>query len=252
VIRFVADLGNSRLKWGWLDDAGRLVETIALPVNKPRAWTRAWNGLSQRVPAPASWAVASVNPRVARQLEQFLQSQGATIVCWYRSAADVPVRHSLHEPATAGADRAMAVTGACRLMPRGLPGIVVSCGTAITVERINAQGVWQGGAIAVGLTLAARALHRFTAQLPLVEPRESPPAWGSSTRPALESGVYWGTVGIVRELLARHASDVVGDPWIVWTGGDAPILARAISGAAARIEPDLVLIGLAHAVSDRP
>ena len=63
--------------------------------------------------------------------------------------------------------------------------------------------------------------------------------------PALESGVYWGVVGAIRELLARQADDMMGDPWTVWTGGDAPLLAGSIAGNDARIEPDLVLIGLA-------
>jgi len=249
VIRFVADLGNSRLKWGWLDETGRLVETIALPLETPRAWAAAWREWSGRDPGPSSWAISSVNPPVANRLEQFLKTRGAGSVCWLRSAADVSVRHSLDRPETTGADRALAVSAAIRLMPQARPGLVVSCGTAITVERITAEGIWQGGAIATGLGLAARALHLLTAQLPLVELHQAPPAWGSSTRPALESGVYWGVVGAVRELLARQADDLHGDPWLVWTGGDAALLAGPIAGNEARIEPDLVLIGLSHLAS---
>ena len=158
----------------------------------------------------------------------------------------MPVRHDLEGPETAGADRALAVSAAVRLMPQGRPGLVVSCGTAITVERITADGIWQGGAIAAGLGLAARALHLLTAQLPLVELDRAPPAWGSSTRPAVEAGVYWGAVGAVRELLARQAGDLLEDPWVIWTGGDAALLAGPIAGKDARIEPDLVLLGLSH------
>jgi type III pantothenate kinase len=132
------------------------------------------------------------------------------------------------------------------MMPAARPGLVVSCGTAITVERITARGVWQGGAIAPGLGVSGRALHHFTKQLPMVEPRAAPPAWGSSTQPAVESGVFWGTVGAVRELLARQAGDLSGDLWVIWTGGDAALLASPIAGGDARIEPDLVLLGLAH------
>jgi len=246
VIRVVADLGNSRLKWGWLDETGRLVESIALPLEKPGAWAAAWREWSRRDPGPSSWAISSVNPAAAYRLEQFLKTRGAGSVRWLRSAADVPVRHALHEPETAGADRALAVSAAVRLMPQGRPGLVVSCGTAITVERITAQGIWQGGAITTGPRLAARALHLLTAQLPLVELHQAPPAWGSSTRPALESGVYWGVVGAVRELLARQAEDLQGDHWVVWTGGDAALLAGPVAGNEARIEPDLVLIGLSY------
>ena len=100
-----------------------------------------------------------------------------------------------------------------------------------------------------GLRVAARALHNQTAQLPLVELHQAPPCWGASTRPALEAGVFWGTVGAVRELLDRQTADLGNDPWVIWTGGDAALLAGAIAGAEARIEPDLVLIGLCRVLS---
>ncbi len=123
---------------------------------------------------------------------------------------------------------------------------MVSCGTALTIERITDDGTWQGGIIAPGLGVAARALHLLTAQLPVVELRQPPPAWGRSTRPALEAGVFWGMVGAVRELLARQADDMNGIPSVVWTGGDAELLAGPVAGSDARIEPDLVLLGLAQ------
>ena len=77
---------------------------------------------------------------------------------WFCSAADVAVQHELAEPETAGADRALAVAAAIGIAPRGRPGLVVSCGTAITVERISEQGIWQGGAIAPGLAVAGPRL----------------------------------------------------------------------------------------------
>ena len=95
------------------------------------------------------------------------------------------------------------------------------CGTAITVERITADGVWQGGAIAPGLGQTARALNLMTAQLPFIELSQTPPAWGRGTVDSLKAGIFWGIVGAVRELLARQEADLGRDPWVVWTGGDA-------------------------------
>jgi type III pantothenate kinase len=251
MLQVVADLGNSRLKWGRVDEAGRLVETIAVPLGKPRAWAAAWEKWSRDDPEPSHWAISSVNPPLGERLARFVEARGATSVRWFRSAAEVPVRHALEHPETAGADRAFAALAALSLMPRGRSGLVVSCGTAITVERLNDQGLWQGGAIAPGPGLAARALHLHTALLPSVELKEAPPTWGSSTRPAIKAGVFWGSVGTLRELLTRFAADLGGDPWIIWTGGDAALLAGAVAGNDARIEPDLVLIGLARTVGGR-
>ncbi len=247
VLRMVADLGNSRLKWGRIDERGRIVQTVALAVDDTSAWEIAWGSFGGETLAGSSWAVASVNPPVASVLAEFLQERGVGPVAWFRSAADVPVRHALESPETAGADRALAVLGALASQPEGRAGLVVLCGTAVTVERVAADGTWQGGAIAAGLGLTARALHMLTAQLPLVVPREAPPAWGAATLPALEAGIYWGVVGAIRELLTRQSEglDQSQAPWVVWTGGDASTLA-AVGWEEARVVPDLVLLGLAR------
>jgi type III pantothenate kinase len=245
MLRIVADLGNSRLKWGRLDGDGRLAEAVSLPLDDPDAWDAAWRRWNPARALRSAWAIATVNPPLAERLGAFLREQGVAATAWYRSAAEVPVRHGLEHAATTGADRALAVAGALAMSQPGTPGLVVSCGTAITVERIAADGTWQGGAIAPGRALSARSLHQMTAQLPLVNPVAAPAPWGCSTRPALEAGLFWGAVGIVRELLARQAEGLAPAPWLVWTGGDAPALAPWIEWADARIVPDLVLQGLA-------
>jgi type III pantothenate kinase len=250
VLRIVADLGNSRLKWGRIGENRRPEETVALPLDDSSAWNAAWQRWNPAGSAASAWAIATVNPPLAERLGAFLTEHGISSMTWYRSAAEVPIRHELEHAETTGADRALAVAGARALQPPGIPGLVVSCGTAITVERIAADGTWQGGAIAPGLTVSARALHLQTAQLPLVSPSAdpAPPPWGRSTCPALEAGVFWGTVGTVRELLARQAAGLEPAPWLVWTGGDAETLARWIDwgDGTARIVPDLVLEGLAR------
>jgi type III pantothenate kinase len=242
----VADLGNSRLKWARVVESGRLVETIAMPVDKPEAWASAWEEWRRIDPGACQWAISTVNPPVATRLRAFLGANGVDSVTWYESAAQVPVKHELDRAETTGADRALAVAAAVELMPKGRPGLVVSCGTALTIERITDEGTWQGGIIAPGLGVAARALHLLTAQLPIIELRQPPPVWGRSTRPALEAGVFWGTVGAVRELLTRQVDDMSGLPSVFWTGGDAALLAGPVAGSDARIEPDLVLLGLAR------
>jgi type III pantothenate kinase len=108
--------------------------------------------------------------------------------------------------------------------------------------------VWQGGAIAPGLGQTARALNLMTAQLPFIELSQTPPAWGRGTVDSLKAGIFWGIVGAVRELLARQEPDLGGHPWVVWTGGDAALLAPPIFGAESRIEPNLILDALAAAV----
>jgi type III pantothenate kinase len=245
-LRIFADLGNSRLKWGRANPVGTL-DVLALPVDDPSAWSRGW---SQWNPsgAPSSWAISTVNPRVAERLGRFLDAQPDVSVRWFRSAADVPVAHELDSPRTAGTDRAFAVLGA--LAGRSGPGIVVSCGSAITVDRISGDGVWQGGAIAPGFRLAAESLHAMSSQLPMVHPDRPPSSWGRSTVPALEAGVFWGTVGLIRMLVERQAEGLSPRPWVVWSGGDAELLMGPTSLDFPEVlhSPTLVLDGLRHVV----
>lgn len=247
VLRIMADLGNSRLKWARMEEDGRLAPSIALPLDDPSAWDEAWNEWHRNEHEGSHWAIASVNPPVAARLATFLRDRGVDQVSWFKNASDVPIAMDVEGAGTGGADRALAVLAALRHMPGGLPGLVVSCGTAITIERITASRVWQGGVIAPGLFLNARALHMLTAQLPLVRPDQSAPSWGRGTMASLEAGVFWGTVGSLKELLTRQTFAESESPWIIWTGGDAERLASAVCGEDARIISDLVLLGLATA-----
>jgi type III pantothenate kinase len=246
VIRIVADLGNTRLKCAEVRPDGSLGPAIALPIDEPGAWPEALDRLAPGA-AETSWAISTVNPPLAGRLSAWLEGRGVSGIRWFRSAANVRVPHELDRPDTAGADRALAVLAARSLNPPGRPGLVVSCGTALTVERISPAGVWQGGAIAPGLGLSARALHQGTAQLPLIDVAGPPPPLGRSTTPALAAGVFWGTVGAARELIGRQSAGLTPSPYLVWTGGDAPMLAPWVDGGEPRIVPDLVLIGVARA-----
>ncbi len=248
-LRIVADLGNSRLKWGRLDAEGRVDQVLALPVDDEQQWEAAWRdwGLDG---GASVWAIASVNPPLANRLGSFLTRIGVERFAWYRSAAEVPLAHALTEPKTAGVDRALAVLAARECRTAEGAGIVVLCGTAVTVEFLDTEGVWRGGAITAGLSMLARALHTLTAQLPLIVPRAEPEPFGSATLAAMEAGVYWGVVGAVRELIARQSEGQSPPPWVVWTGGDAELLAKAIQRPRSKVLPDLVLHGLAAIAFD--
>ena len=247
MLRIVADLGNSRMKWARVAEDGRLTPSAALPPDDPLTWEGLWDDWHPKPAESSRWAIASVNPPVAQRLAAFLRGHGVLHATWYETAADVPIPMDVEGADTGGADRALAVLAVRELMPLGQPGLIVSCGTAITIERVSAAGVWQGGVIAPGLFLGARALHLLTAQLPLIHPDQSAPFWGRGTLQSLEAGIFWGSVGAVRELIARQTFEGAEKPWVVWTGGDAERLARPVSGDGARIIPDLVLQGLIRA-----
>ncbi len=257
--RLVVDLGNTRLKWAAVAPDGTRGPAVAVAVDDEPAWAASLAHAPGS--AAAHWTIASVRPPAAEALARWLTTQRPDAsVRWFRSAADVPVAHRLARPAATGVDRALGVCQALHEQGGRGPGLVVSCGTAITVDRVGADGGWQGGAIAPGWRVLALALNQATAQLPVANLEDADqatiPALGDETRSALRAGLYWGQVGAVRELITRQRADLDGPSWIVWTGGDASWLARAVLGPGATIRPDLVLDALARlgfaAPSERP
>jgi type III pantothenate kinase len=240
----VLDIGNSRLKWASLSSQGGLSSTGYLPLNQPESWTAALGDAGIQ-PGSTRWWISSVNPPVANQFEQLLKHRKER-AAWFHSAADVPIPHRLTEPKRAGADRALAVLAAIHRHGGRGPGHVIACGTAITVEAIDAGGVWLGGAIAPGLAVNAHALRDRTAQLPAVVPTTPPRPYGATTEPAIAAGIFWGAVGAIRELIDRQAEFLETDgSWIAWTGGDVAKFAPWVEGPGALILPNLVLEGLA-------
>ena len=103
----------------------------------------------------------------------------------------VPITNRYRTPQTLGSDRLAAVIGARSLKP-GKDLLIIDAGTCITYEVIDARGNYWGGNIAPGMQMRLRALHEFTARLPLVEAEGEVPGMGYDTETAIRSGVLRG------------------------------------------------------------
>ena len=144
------------------------------------------------------------------------------------------------KPSQVGADRLANAVAAKAMF--GAPVIVVDYGTGTTFDVVNGKGDYCGGAILPGLGISLRALHDFTAKIPLVKFEKAKIAIGQTTEEAVRSGIYHGAVGTTRELLLKIRKEM---------GKNAPTIAtRGWCGAFKdsrlfkRIEPDLTLTGL--------
>jgi type III pantothenate kinase len=248
VTTILADVGNTRIKLALWGGDRTALEPIALDVDTTDSWETTLAQVGWLKAAGQRWHISSVRPEAADRLERLIERLGGGEIVWYRSAADVPVVQKLGQPERVGADRALAVRAAVRLVGRG-PLAVVMAGTAVTVEKVDEAGCWLGGAIAPGIRPLAEALHRLTAQLPLIDPEREAPAWSNQTEGALAAGLRWGVVGMVRELLERQGLDRRMP--VVWSGGDAEWLAREISWRGSRVVRDLVLVGLGQLADER-
>ncbi len=140
-----------------------------------------------------------------------------------------------------GADRvANAVAAQDRYHP---PLIVVDFGTATTFDVVDRVGNYCGGVIAPGINLSLRALDMAAAQLPRIGIRRPPRVVGRSTIPAMQSGVFWGYVGLVEGIVGRVRAERGEAMEVLATGGLAPLIAGA-TAAIDHVEPDLTLWGL--------
>jgi type III pantothenate kinase len=208
--------------------------------------------------------IASVNDPVAGALEAALRAAGARPLRFGRDLA-VPLPNSLADDSTVGQDRLLGALGAFARSKQAC--VVIDAGTAVTVDFIDGEGTFHGGAIAPGLRMMLRALHEGTAALPLVElsrdllpaeaPREGaeaadetgkPAPFGKDTRRAIALGVVSAVRGMAHELIDRYAEFYEAYPRIVATGGDAPLLFEHDPLIEA-IVPDLTLIGMLEAVT---
>ncbi len=130
-----------------------------------------------------------------------------------------------------------------------LPAIVIDFGTATTFDVIDDQGHYRGGAIAPGINLSIRALHAAAARLPLIGVRKPRTIIGQSTVTAMQSGIYWGYIGMIDGLVERLSSDLErsgfgsSDPYLVATGGLASVF-QGVARSITHIDPDLTLRGL--------
>ena len=140
-----------------------------------------------------------------------------------------------------GADRvANAVAAQDRYQP---PLIVLDFGTATTFDIVDRLGNYCGGVIAPGINLSLRALDMAAAQLPRIGIRRPPNVVGRSTVPAMQSGVFWGYVGLIEGLIQRIRTERGEAMEVIATGGLAPLLAGATK-VISRVDPDLTLWGL--------
>jgi type III pantothenate kinase len=144
-------------------------------------------------------------------------------------------------PSDVGADR--IVNAVAAFARHGGPCIVVDFGTATTFDAISRDGEYLGGVICPGIQISAEALFARAARLPRVEIKRPERVVGTSTVVSIQSGLFYGYVGLVDGILRRMRAELGDDAHVVATGGLAALIGRE-SELIEAVEPDLTLDGL--------
>ena len=144
-------------------------------------------------------------------------------------------------PQDVGADRVANTVAAGSRYKR--PLVVVDFGTATNFDVVDKHGNYCGGVIAPGPNLALQALEMAAAQLPHVAMVRPPTVVGRATVPAMQSGVFWGYVGLLEGIVRRIREERREKMGVVATGGLAQLFA-ASTDVIEKVDPDLTLWGL--------
>ena len=248
------DIGNSATKIGWAFVAAGPAG-MPMPGKTLRFATgqRPSSELFSSLPAePGSWQIVSVHREGARLLTEWLAAHRAEDEVRRLTFRDLPIIVRVAAPERVGLDRLAAAVAANALRQPDRPAIVVGAGSAITVNLVSQDGAFQGGSILPGFRMSAEAL--YTADLlpmALLQPQaEPPPVLGQDTDAAIKSGLFWGAVGAVREIVTKMTVQLAAVPDIFVTGGDLRQLAPHL-GPNARFVPNMVLSGIALAAQRR-
>jgi len=144
-------------------------------------------------------------------------------------------------PAEVGADR--IVNAVAAVEKYGAPCIVVDFGTATTFDCVSAKAQYMGGVICPGIGISADALFERTARLPRVDIRKPARVIGSNTVGSLQSGLYYGYLGLVDGILENLLKEMGEKTKVIATGGLAPLIGPA-SKHIATVDDLLTLEGL--------
>lgn len=228
----VIDIGNTRIKAGFFS-AGQLVKSLSFQLDQ-------WETL---IHCPEWAGVKGGLISAVRAIPEGLSERlGALMpLLFFDGHTAVPLVNRYRSPLTLGRDRLANACAAVSLYPHRNV-LVVDMGTCLKLDLVTVAGEYIGGSISPGLAMRYRALHDYTARLPLLEPDEGVGLTGHDTAESIQAGILEGMRAETDGLIEAYKA-VYPKLTVLLTGGDAP---RFLNRLKSRIfaAPDLTLRGL--------
>lgn len=242
----VLDIGNTALKWR-LRAGDQVVQGGGMH-------RRAWRDVVSRLRGECDQAVehlwvASVAGREAdAELRRLLEEAfGIVPLFYYSTASEAGITNAYQEPERLGVDRWLAMVEAWHCVGAA---IIVDCGSALTLDAVDAEGRHQGGYIVPGLGMLRESLASGTAEVQVAEQGRAALAPGRSTSEGVRHGILRMTVAFIRDAVVELREGVSDTCRVYLTGGDAHRVAPVLD-MAAELAPDLVLDGLERVMRRR-
>jgi type III pantothenate kinase len=204
------------------------------------------NEIVQQYPDIDGVIISSVVPKINEALQKSC-SYLIKVDPVFVTHENIPIEVKTDKPKEVGADR--LVNSVTVIADYKKPAIIVDFGTATTFDVVDAQGCYAGGVIAPGINLSLEALHQAAAKLPSIKVEKPPSVIGKNTVDAMQSGIYWGYIGLIEGTIKRISEEMAMEkgerPFIIATGGLAPLFDQGTDMIDA-IDDDLTMKGLVH------
>ena len=235
------DIGNSTTKFGIFENA-RLANKFAIKTMCGQRPTEIFSLINGHLPKTLEGIVIS---SVVEELNQSYYGLGNEYFSinphFVKQTFDFGFSVNYNPPENCGVDRLVAAYSAKQKY--SIPCIVCDFGTATTIDLINKKQEYLGGIITPGVKTLASALFEKTSGLPKVEPEKPDNIIGNSTKSSIQSGIYFGYIGLVDGIIGRMIQESGEIPEIVSTGGFAAMIAEE-SEYIEIVEDNLILEGL--------
>lgn len=244
------DIGNTCMKWAFLQE-GRLEQPGSV-LRGDKDFKDLAKACWHDCEAPQRVLVCNVaGPAMKKSATLWIKRHWKQDPKFIQSEAEsCGVRNAYFEPKKLGADRWAALIGARHLVPG--PACVIDCGTAITIDALAEDGRHLGGLIIPGLALMARSLIDRAPDIhePSSDNGSEVALFARDTDNAVTGGALYAAVSLLDRAVADVTAELGPQLAVIITGGDGERIAQLLRSQA-RVEPQLVLEGLAHmAVQD--
>lgn len=235
------DIGNSSVKFGVFDH-----ENLISRFSFPTIHTQTADEINSLIQTDfnqtiSAIVISSVVPELKNSFQILGEKFFNLLPVFVDNTFDFGLKIKYFPPENLGVDRIVAAFAAVEKY--GKPCIVCDFGTATTIDAVNSKREFLGGTIVAGINLLADALHRRTSKLPLVELKKPASVIGNSTVSAIQSGIYFGYVGLADGIIRRMIDELGEKPKVVATGGFANLIAESAEMIEI-VDENLMLEGL--------
>jgi type III pantothenate kinase len=234
----VFDIGNTTIRMG-LYEAQELVKKITYPTFEKSVEHKFVKLLRRN--KPEGIAIASVVPPVTQKFVRYFRRDFTVSPLIISSKVDCHLTYEYYKPETLGADRIAHVVGGLARYRKDL--IIIDFGTATTLDIVLQDGRYLGGLIMPGIGASLETLSKKTALLPLVKFKKPIKTIGRSTEECIQSGVFNGTVAMIKGLIAQIRREKKKKFLCIATGGWSNIMTPSIREIH-YCDPDLCLYGV--------